>query len=259
MSATCGRRPRRASLTTPGLAAPRPPQVKRHVLGLLRRLTPEKGIARFDTTSVKPLAALRRCCAAIQQVLADTMTANCDALSAFMQRVWSKRKPEPLPVHLRPPAVGVKVIPADPEEQRLAKAHIYSESAVRESLLLQYAVDTQLDTTLQQIFEDMCAARVLRGNPLHAALARTKVASQNFLLWRQSDSVMRNAVRNSPARLESDRFIACVPSPHDSMLGAAGDREYQFVYGVRPALVFVDHRRAPLGAAAWPRPLAWHR
>jgi hypothetical protein len=156
------------------------------------------------------------------QALADTLAACCKSLTSYVQRIWSKRTQVPVPGYLRPPSVRVRVIDIKEETERQRKAHAYCSSVVHESVLLQYSVDTLLDQTLQQLFEaclrcseppvanmnraddwllharwskhsvcvcvwqDICAMRVLKGNPLHAAIARVKVASQRFethLIW----------------------------------------------------------------------------
>ena len=86
-------------------------------------------------------------------MLADTLAACFDSLTAYVQRVWSTRKHVQLPSYLRPPSVRVRVIEVEEETERQRKAHAYSSSVVHESVLLQYAVDTSLDQTLQQLFE----------------------------------------------------------------------------------------------------------
>lgn len=91
------------------------------------------------------------------QELADTLAACCTSLTSYVQRVWSKRKHVQLPGYLRPLSVRVKVIEVTSEIERQRKAHAYSSSVVHESVLLQYAVDTLLDQTLQRLFEVIVA------------------------------------------------------------------------------------------------------
>ena len=198
----------------------------------------------------------------------------------------------PVPGYLRPPSVRVRVIDIKEETERQRKAHAYCSSVVHESVLLQYSVDTLLDQTLQQLFEaclrcseppvanmnraddwllharwskhsvcvcvwqDICAMRVLKGNPLHAAIARVKVASQRFENWRQPDATLATTLPNTPYLVDAARSVTRVPpppSPHLASSDAVGHGESASnkhpnesvelgVYGLRSALIFVDHR-----------------
>ena len=98
--------------------------------------------------------------------------------------------------------------------------------------------------------------RILKGNPLHAAIERIKVAAQRFENWRQTDESLVATLLNKPYLLDAARHIARVPPPLASFsLPSASNRlspnepgsddSDVGVYGVHSALRLVDYRSRP--------------
>jgi len=230
--------------------------LKRHMLALMAATSDKHGKAILEPDSARRLGSLHQCLATIRQELSDTLAACCPALTTYLQRTWSQRKHVQLPAYLRPLSVRVKVIEVANEIERQRKAHTYSSNVVHESVLLQYAVDTLLDQTLQQLFQDVCALRLLKGNPLHAAILRVKAAAQYFTHWRRPDVALRAAVLNRPFVVDAMIQIARIPAPANA--AQAGDTSGhaesgielsdsdQCIFGVHSALLLVDHRCAAL-------------
>ena len=116
--------------------------------------------------------------------------------------MWSQRKHVQLPGYLRPLSVRVKVIEVAGEIDRQRKAHTYSSAVVNESVLLQYAVDTLLDQTLQRLFE-VASARCTRTQP--------RLESSHALKpGRRSCVCIAGRVRFTPPERESPSL--CYPS-----------------------------------------------
>jgi hypothetical protein len=106
------------------------------------------------------------------------------------------------------------------------------------------------------IAQDVCALRLLKGNPLHAAILRVKAAAQYFTHWRRPDVALRAAVLNRPFVVDAMIQIARIPAPANA--AQAGDTSGhaesgielsdsdQCIFGVHSALLLVDHRCAAL-------------
>ena len=103
--------------------------------------------------------------------------------------------------------------------------------------------------------------RVLKGNPMHTALTLIKIAAQHFEHWRQPDKLFVAALTNKPFIVDMANFVARVPTPASAVslpsdVNSQGDRDPVRtssssvatdasdlgVYGVRSALLLVDHR-----------------
>lgn len=139
-----------------------------------------------------------------------------------------------VPLSLQPPAVKVKVVEVPLERIRQRRTRAYPAGVAREAVLMQYAIDTQLDKALNAAFEDICTAHVVTGNPMHALLLRLKSASQYFELWRETDAEMHLAALKAPSFV--DLHIYTQPSRSSEA------NEASSIFGVKPSLQLVDHQ-----------------
>lgn len=188
--------------------------LKAHGRGLLRSLRDGGDRLRRGAKAGRQLGRLRRMCDAVSDVLADALIACCPRISALVRERWDAAKAE-VPLALQPPAMKVRVVVVPEERLRQRKMRTYPPAILRESILLQYAVDTQLDRALNACFEDIVSARVLRGgeNPMHSALYRIKAASQFFELWKESDKSLQAAIPNEPTVVQLVQSVCRVPPP----------------------------------------------
>ena len=142
----------------------------------------------------------------------DTMMSSQERINAAVTKVWENTPSVDVPISLQPPSVKVRVVVVETERERQKRTRTYPSSVAHESVLMQYAVDTELDKMLVSAFDDVVTQRILGGNPLTTILARAKAAAQRFELWKGSDDVFLSEMLSEPIALDLARQIYCCAS-----------------------------------------------
>ena len=209
--------------------------VKPYLLDLTRRLQ-EAGLTATPECA-RSLRRLRRACRATSVVLADTLMQARPSIQAVVAKVFEATKVD-VPVSVQPPSVRVKVVDVHAETDRQRRTRAYPAGVARETVLMQYAIDTQLDTALTAALDDVCTARLVAGNPMHAILLRIKSAAQYFELWRETDAELRASILNDLTVSDAKRQMFCFPA--GAGLNAMGGGRLA-IFGLKPALLLADH------------------
>ncbi len=211
--------------------------VKPYLADLMRQLRGCDGELALTPESARSLMRLRRACHVVHEVLADTLMQTRSQIKKVVTKVFEAAKVE-VPVSLQPPAVRVKVVDVNLERDRQRRTRAYPAGVARETVLMQYAIDTQLDTAMIAALQDVCSARVVAGNPLHAIVLRIKSAAQYFELWRETDAELRASILNDVTPSEPTRQVFCYPAG-DGLNAAHGGQ--CAIFGLKPALLLAQH------------------
>jgi len=226
--------------------------IKGYLCELLRRLESADGEMAQTQDILRVLRRLRRVCHAVHQVLADTLVQTRPRVKALVTKIWDSMKVE-VPLSLQPPPVRVKVVEVRLERERQRRMRAYPSGVARESVMLQYAVDTQLDTALMAALEDVTTARVMASNPMHGILLRIKSSAQYFEHWKETDTEIRAKLLNEPTISDARMQIFFLPS---SPAAVGKKQESETIYGVKQALLLPDcrthHALRALLADFWP-------
>ncbi len=243
--------------------------LKNYCLDTLSECEDARGELRLDARSVRELCRLRRTCDALEDVLCDSLIACSPLTNALISTLWVAKRNE-VPVAFQPLPTRVKVVVQSAEVGRQRKMHAYPASILKESIVLQYAVDTGLDKAISSAFADFCSARVLSTNPMHAVLERVKSAAQLFELWKETDASLHKSLANKVSLVDLAQGICRVPAAErpasptkqlvrpkarwgmvskevkathvDNPLLAAIEED-GVVYGVRGSLIAIDYEQ----------------